>query len=304
MCTSACTRLASSSSGRATTQAAGCPWATSRARFGPGQDPGRARRAAPRPRPGTCAGWSPSRCPWPGSRRPRRPPASGCMSVRTARNPCDGTAMKTMRDALERLLERRRHGQAVGKLRRRGGTSRSRASPAWTPRARANAPRGRRDARHRRWSPTAVPQDPAPITATRSFMPQEPTAARTSAPRRPRTLSRCRGPPCRQRRTRADADDRRLGPEVVLIPVKAFHQAKRRLGTALSDPDRVRARPRHGGARGGRVRPAARRRGLRRRGRGAMGAELGATVMWEPARASTGPCGPASTAWPGPAPAG
>jgi 2-phospho-L-lactate/phosphoenolpyruvate guanylyltransferase len=33
--------------------------------------------------------------------------------------------------------------------------------------------------------------------------------------------------------------DVRLGPEVVLIPVKAFHQAKRRLGTALSDPDRV-----------------------------------------------------------------
>ncbi len=32
--------------------------------------------------------------------------------------------------------------------------------------------------------------------------------------------------------------DVHLGPEVVLIPVKAFHQAKRRLGTALSDPDR------------------------------------------------------------------
>jgi 2-phospho-L-lactate guanylyltransferase len=34
--------------------------------------------------------------------------------------------------------------------------------------------------------------------------------------------------------------DRPLGPEVVLIPVKAFHQAKRRLGSALSDPDRIR----------------------------------------------------------------
>jgi 2-phospho-L-lactate/phosphoenolpyruvate guanylyltransferase len=33
--------------------------------------------------------------------------------------------------------------------------------------------------------------------------------------------------------------DVRLGPEVVLIPVKAFHQAKRRLGSALSDPDRI-----------------------------------------------------------------
>jgi 2-phospho-L-lactate guanylyltransferase len=34
-------------------------------------------------------------------------------------------------------------------------------------------------------------------------------------------------------------DDVELGPEVVLIPVKAFHQAKRRLGSALSDTDRV-----------------------------------------------------------------
>ncbi len=32
--------------------------------------------------------------------------------------------------------------------------------------------------------------------------------------------------------------DIHLGPEVVLIPVKAFHQAKRRLGTTLSDPER------------------------------------------------------------------
>ena len=33
--------------------------------------------------------------------------------------------------------------------------------------------------------------------------------------------------------------DSELGPEVVLIPVKGFHQAKRRLGSALSDPDRI-----------------------------------------------------------------
>jgi 2-phospho-L-lactate guanylyltransferase len=31
-----------------------------------------------------------------------------------------------------------------------------------------------------------------------------------------------------------------LGPEVVLVPVKAFGQAKRRLGQALAEPDRVR----------------------------------------------------------------
>ena len=39
------------------------------------------------------------------------------------------------------------------------------------------------------------------------------------------------------RDTTLDADVR-FGPEVVLIPVKAFHQAKRRLGTALSDQER------------------------------------------------------------------
>jgi 2-phospho-L-lactate guanylyltransferase len=31
-----------------------------------------------------------------------------------------------------------------------------------------------------------------------------------------------------------------LGPDVVLVPVKAFHQAKRRLGQALAEPERVR----------------------------------------------------------------
>ena len=36
----------------------------------------------------------------------------------------------------------------------------------------------------------------------------------------------------------APAGDR-LGPEVVLIPVKAFHQAKKRLGPALADAERV-----------------------------------------------------------------
>jgi 2-phospho-L-lactate guanylyltransferase len=32
--------------------------------------------------------------------------------------------------------------------------------------------------------------------------------------------------------------DARLGREVVLIPVKAFHQAKRRLGSVMTDPER------------------------------------------------------------------
>lgn len=33
--------------------------------------------------------------------------------------------------------------------------------------------------------------------------------------------------------------DQFLGPEVVLVPVKAFHQAKRRLGATLPEPERV-----------------------------------------------------------------
>ncbi|HEY1651379.1 MAG TPA: 2-phospho-L-lactate guanylyltransferase [Acidimicrobiales bacterium] len=36
------------------------------------------------------------------------------------------------------------------------------------------------------------------------------------------------------------AQDLRTGPEVVLIPVKAFHQAKRRLDQVLAGPDRER----------------------------------------------------------------
>ncbi len=38
----------------------------------------------------------------------------------------------------------------------------------------------------------------------------------------------------------AAAADAPLGPAVVLVPVKAFHQAKRRLGATMADPERVR----------------------------------------------------------------
>jgi 2-phospho-L-lactate guanylyltransferase len=86
--------------------------------------------------------------------------------------------------------------------------------------------------------PTAVPQDPAPITATRSLIALEPTAARDGLGVDPYTVSVSRAtvPPPQDA---AEAIDVRLGYEVVLIPVKAFHQAKRRLGTSLSDPDRI-----------------------------------------------------------------
>lgn len=40
-------------------------------------------------------------------------------------------------------------------------------------------------------------------------------------------------------RTGRDPFDGTLGPHAVLIPVKAFEQAKRRLGVTLSDPERV-----------------------------------------------------------------
>ncbi|MFZ0250696.1 MAG: 2-phospho-L-lactate guanylyltransferase [Acidimicrobiales bacterium] len=49
-------------------------------------------------------------------------------------------------------------------------------------------------------------------------------------------MSRANAPPTQHAAHPADIG---LGPEVVLIPVKAFHQAKRRLGTTLSDADRV-----------------------------------------------------------------
>ena len=87
--------------------------------------------------------------------------------------------------------------------------------------------------------PTAVPQDPAPITATRSLMRTRAYGGPAAAFASTRTLSRCRGPPCRQRSTRRRGR-RPVGPEVVLIPVKAFHEAKRRLGSALSDTERIR----------------------------------------------------------------
>ena len=86
----------------------------------------------------------------------------------------------------------------------------------------------------------------------------------------------------------AQPDDVRLGPEVVLIPVKAFHQAKRRLGSALSDPDRIAL-----------VRAMAARVVAAcvplpvavvcdDQGVAQWASELGATVMWEPGQGLNG----------------
>ncbi len=70
-------------------------------------------------------------------------------------------------------------------------------------------------------------------------MPQETTATRQVPCLGPYTVpvSRATGPAARDAHT---APDPRLGAEVVLIPVKAFHQAKRRLGSTMADPERER----------------------------------------------------------------
>jgi 2-phospho-L-lactate/phosphoenolpyruvate guanylyltransferase len=80
----------------------------------------------------------------------------------------------------------------------------------------------------------AVPHDPAPITATRSCMPKRLRRLHPAdgpytdaVPRPPAPASEWALPKAA------------LGPSIVLIPVKAFHQAKRRLGTALPEQDRV-----------------------------------------------------------------
>jgi 2-phospho-L-lactate/phosphoenolpyruvate guanylyltransferase len=84
------------------------------------------------------------------------------------------------------------------------------------------------------------------------------------------------------------AVDPRLGPEVVLIPVKAFDQAKRRLGSALSDPDRialVRAMAAHVVAA---CRPLPVAVVCDDEGVAQWASEVGATVMWEPGQGLNG----------------
>jgi 2-phospho-L-lactate guanylyltransferase len=82
--------------------------------------------------------------------------------------------------------------------------------------------------------------------------------------------------------------DGSLGPEVVLIPVKAFHQAKRRLGSSLSDADRVqlvRAMAAHVVAASAPL-PVAVVCDDEEVARWAT--DLGATVMWEPGQGLNG----------------
>jgi 2-phospho-L-lactate guanylyltransferase len=86
----------------------------------------------------------------------------------------------------------------------------------------------------------------------------------------------------------ATAGDVQLGPEVVLIPVKAFRQAKRRLGAALGDAEReglVRSMAAHVVAACAPL-PVAVVCDDDEVARWA--AELGATVMWEPGQGLNG----------------
>ncbi len=86
----------------------------------------------------------------------------------------------------------------------------------------------------------------------------------------------------------AHAVDPQMGPEVVLIPVKAFDQAKRRLGSALSDPDRrelVRSMAAHVVAA---CRPLPVAVVCDDEGVAQWASDVGATVMWEPGQGLNG----------------
>jgi 2-phospho-L-lactate/phosphoenolpyruvate guanylyltransferase len=86
-----------------------------------------------------------------------------------------------------------------------------------------------------------VPHEPAPMTATRSpsLISQRLRRPCLVSPIRPYTVPVSRATAPEAEAAAADAVTV-LGPEVVLVPVKAFGQAKRRLGRALAEPDRVR----------------------------------------------------------------
>jgi 2-phospho-L-lactate guanylyltransferase len=81
-----------------------------------------------------------------------------------------------------------------------------------------------------------VPHDPAPITATRSCIPRAYGGSGSPPLKAPYTdaVSRATAPV-----SEWALPTKALGPSVVLIPVKAFGQAKRRLGSALPEQDRV-----------------------------------------------------------------
>jgi 2-phospho-L-lactate guanylyltransferase len=86
----------------------------------------------------------------------------------------------------------------------------------------------------------------------------------------------------------AHPGDTRLGPEVVLIPVKAFDQAKRRLGSALSDHDRIELVRTMAAHVVGACAPLPVAVVCDDEGVAKWASEVGATVMWEPGQGLNG----------------
>ena len=119
---------------------------------------------------------------------------------------------------------------------------------------------------------TAVPHEPAPTTATRS---RHPVSLRRSprggTARRTYTVPQCPPAPLPDPQAPPTSPRATLGQEVVLIPVKGFRHAKRRLGGSMTDEMREHLVRSMAAERRGRVRPAPRRRRLRRSRGGGVG---------------------------------
>ena len=227
-----------SSSDKATTQAAGCPCATSRARFGPVRTPA-----------GTPGRTSATTCdmrrlvpisiPLARLTTASTSPASGCMSVSTARNPCDGTAMKTMltpwsASASDDVTVSPSGSGTFGRY-----FSFARGSPMD---AASSGDRTQRDGTRG--------TDDGPDRVPSKIRHRLPPPGRSCHQSLRRTCNDVRVDPYTVRVSRASvppadhaaaAVDLPLGPEVVLIPVKAFHQAKRSSGPPCPIPIALRS---------------------------------------------------------------
>ena len=139
---------------------------------------------------------------------------------------------------------------------------------------------------------TAVPHEPAPITATRSlFMHKRLRRPRGALGLHPYTVSVSR---VSARTADASVRTRTSAPRSSSYPVKAFHQAKRRLDPVLSEAERerlVRTMAAHVVAACAPLPVAV---VCDDEEVATWAADLGATVLWEPGRGSTERCGPAS----------
>ena len=197
MCTRAWTRRASDSSGSATTQAAGCPCATSRARFGPVSTPagtpgqhlghhlGHPKVGADLNSLGQADdGLDPVR--------------SGCAAGEDGAKPVGWHSHEDDAGALDRLSKRRGHDQSVGEVHAREVPSRSRGSAPME--VASSGDRAHNDAgceaptmrRHGRAPRTGTDHCHPVVHGTRDY--GDPGVAVAHSPVHCR---RCRGRPCR-----------------------------------------------------------------------------------------------------------